>query len=78
MKYILLPVTFLFCFTIMGFNTQKEKTEPKIKYEFTPAEVQLIYNALGELPAKQSEGLRAKIAAEYVRQTDTTSIKKKP
>lgn len=67
-KIILLLLTV----TILSFQTQ----EKKVKFEFTVQETELIYNALGELPAKQVEGLRAKIALEYQKQIIDT-IKKK-
>jgi hypothetical protein len=62
----------LFAFSLLSFSTQTEK---KITLVLTEAEVGIIYNALGELPAKQVEGLRAKIAYEYQKQTDTTKKK---
>lgn len=35
---------------------------------FTPQETDTVFNALGELPAKNSEGLRAKIKAQAEQQ----------
>jgi hypothetical protein len=58
---------------LLSFGTQEEK---KITLTFTVEEVQLIYDALGELPAKKVEGLRAKIAVEANKQlADTTKRK---
>lgn len=55
---------------ILAFGYQK-----KFKFEFTPEETQLIYDALGELPAKKVESLRLKILMEAQRQLDTTNKK---
>jgi hypothetical protein len=62
----------LLAFSLLSFSTQTEK---KITLVLTESEVGIIYNALGELPAKQVEQLRAKIAFEYQKQTDTTKKK---
>jgi hypothetical protein len=35
----------------------------------TPSETDIVFNALGELPAKNSEGLRAKIRSQAEQQT---------
>lgn len=59
--------------TLLSFQTNQEK---KVKFEFTVQEVQLIYDALGELPAKQVEQLRSKIVAEANRQLADTTNKK--
>lgn len=42
-------------------NFTKGNDATTLKFEFTPEEVNLIFEGLGELPAKKSEGLRAKI-----------------
>lgn len=54
---------------LFSFTTQ----EPKIiTLKFTLEEVQIIYDALGELPAKKVESIRAKIYHETNKQlTDT-------
>jgi hypothetical protein len=62
----------LFAFSLLSFSTQTEK---KITITFTEAEVGLVYTGLGKLPAEQVEQLRAKVAYEYNRQTDTTKKK---
>lgn len=59
--------------TMLSFGTQVEK---KVNLSFTVEEVQLIYDALGELPAKRVETLRAKIAYEANRQLADTTKKK--
>lgn len=58
---------------LLSFGTQVEK---KVNLSFTVEEVQLIYDALGELPAKRVETLRAKIAYEANRQLADTTKKK--
>lgn len=71
-KIILLLSTVL----IFSFQTQEVK---KIKFEFTIEEVQLIYDALGNLPANKVEVLRNKIIVETNKQmADTTTKKKQP
>ena len=63
----------LLAFTLFSFTTPAEK---KITLSFSLEEVQTIYDALGELPAKKSEALRMKIATETNKQLADT-IKKK-
>lgn len=60
-------------FTLLSFGTQEQK---KVNLSFTVEEVQLIYDALGELPAKKVETLRARIAYEANRQLADTTKKK--
>ena len=62
----------LLAFTLFSFTTQTEK---KITLTFSLEEVQTIYDALGELPAKKVEALRMKIATETNKQL-TDTIKK--
>lgn len=55
--------------TLMAFSPQEQ---PKsFKLEFTPEEVQVIYDALGELPAKKAEIIRLKIVQQVNEQTKT-------
>lgn len=63
----------LFAFGLFGFTTQDER---KITITFTVDELQLVYDALGELPAKKVENLRAKIIYETQRQLSDTTKKK--
>ena len=63
----------ILAFTLFSFTTQNEK---KVTLSFTLEEVQTIYDALGELPAKKVEALRMKIATETNKQLADT-IKKK-
>ena len=58
--------------SLLSFTTQTEK---KITLSFSLEEVQTIYDALGELPAKKVEALRMKIATETNKQL-TDTIKK--
>jgi hypothetical protein len=62
----------LLAFTLFSFTTQTEK---KITLTFSLEEIQTIYDALGELPAKRVEALRMKIATETNKQL-TDTIKK--
>jgi hypothetical protein len=50
---------------IFAFTMPQQKT---YKLELTTQEVQVIYDALGELPAKVSEGIRAKVAKQVAEQ----------
>ena len=50
-------------FGIMSFTLHVQQTKV-YKLELTSQEVQIIYDALGELPAKTSEGIRMKIAKQ--------------
>ena len=42
-------------------NFTKGSADKNLKFEFTVEEVNVIFEGLGELPAKKSEGLRIKI-----------------
>lgn len=64
MKKLLLTFSL---FALFGFTTQETKT---IKLELTVEEVNLVFEGLGELPAKKSEGLRAKIYEEAKKQME--------
>lgn len=59
--------------TLLSFNTQEPKT---VTLTFTVEELQIVYDALGELPAKKVETIRYKIFTEANRQLADT-IKKK-
>lgn len=61
-KSIGYAIIFVFVMSIFAFTMpQQSKT---YKLELTTQEVQVIYDALGELPAKVSEGIRAKVAKQ--------------
>jgi hypothetical protein len=65
MKKLLLTLSI---FGLFGFTTQ---TEPQtVKLELSVEEVNLIFEGLGELPAKKSEGLRAKLYQEAKKQLE--------
>lgn len=50
---------------LMAFTPQEAKT---YKLEFTAEETQIIFDALGELPSKKVEVIRAKIAQQVNQQ----------
>jgi hypothetical protein len=58
-------ITWLLIFSLIicsiAFTMPQQKT---YKLELTTQEVQVVYDALGELPAKVSEGIRAKVAKQ--------------
>ena len=66
-KSIGYAIIFIFIMGIFAFTMPQQKT---YKLELTTQEVQVIYDALGELPAKVSEGIRAKVAKQ-VREQNT-------
>jgi hypothetical protein len=60
--YVIIATFLLGVFTLtMAFTMPQQKT---YKLELTTQEVQVVYDALGELPAKVSEGIRAKVAKQ--------------
>lgn len=66
MKKILAIILISLCSFTAG---EKEK---EMTVTLTMSEWQIIYGALGKLPAEQSELIRAKIAVEYSKTVDTT------
>lgn len=70
MKKILI---ILLSWFLLSFSTQEEKT---VTITFTVEEIQLVYDALGELPAKKVEQLRARIVIESRKQLIDTTGKK--
>ena len=61
----------LFALSILALMSFKTQEEPKtVKLELTIEEVNLIFEGLGELPAKKSEGLRAKLYQEAKKQLE--------
>jgi len=60
-KSIGYAIIFVFVMGIFAFTMPQQKT---YKLELTTQEVQVVYDALGELPAKVSEGIRAKVAKQ--------------
>ena len=64
--YVIIGTFLLGVFTLtMAFTMPQQKT---YKLELTTQEVQVVYDALGELPAKVSEGIRAKVAKQVSEQ----------
>jgi hypothetical protein len=55
----------------LAFIEPKKQTK-SYKLELTAQEVQLVYDALGELPAKTSESVRLKIAKQVTEQNNVT------
>jgi hypothetical protein len=55
---------------LMSFTLRVQQAKV-YKLELTTQEVQIIYDALGEMPAKTSEGIRAKIAKQVNEQNTT-------
>lgn len=56
-----LLVFFISSFVFTAFAFSKAVEPQTLKFEFTVEEVNIIFEGLGELPAKKSEGLRIKI-----------------
>jgi hypothetical protein len=88
MKTTIKVATILFAVVILlsSFsNFTKGSNDQTLKFEFTVEEVNVIFEGLGELPAKKSEGLRIKIyqaAQEQIKaqqsaQQQTPSVPKK-
>jgi len=84
MKTKIKAATILFAVVILlsSFsNFTKGSNDQTLKFEFTVEEVNVIFEGLGELPAKKSEGLRIKIyqtAQEQLKaQQQTQSVPKK-
>ena len=84
MKTTIKAATILFAVVILlsSFsNFTKGSNDQTLKFEFTVEEVNVIFEGLGELPAKKSEGLRIKIyqaAQEQLKaQQQTQSVPKK-
>jgi hypothetical protein len=62
-KSIGYAIIFVFVIAFMSFTFRVQQAKV-YKLELTTQEVQVIYDALGELPAKVSEGIRAKVAKQ--------------
>lgn len=50
-------LTLIVIMALMSFQPSPKS----YRLEFTPQEIQIIYDALGELPAKQTETIRSKL-----------------
>lgn len=88
MKTTIKAATILFALVILlssFINFTKGSNDQTLKFEFTVEEVNVIFDGLGELPAKKSEGLRVKIyqtaqeqlKAQQSAQQQTQSVPKK-
>ena len=66
-KSIGYAIIFFFVMALMSFTLRVQQAKV-YKLELTTQEVQVIYDALGELPAKVSEGVRAKVAKQVSEQ----------
>lgn len=66
-------ITIILAFGLMSFGTQSEK---KVTMSFSVEEIGVIYDALGDQPAKKVEALRARIAMEYQKQIVDSTKKK--
>jgi hypothetical protein len=67
--YLIIGAFLLVVFTLtMSFTVREQKT---YKVDLSAQEVQIIYDALGELPAKTSEGIRMKIVKQVNEQNST-------
>jgi hypothetical protein len=69
-KTIGYAIIFVFVMALMSFTLRVQQAKV-YKLELTTQEVQIIYDALGEMPAKTSEGIRAKIAKQVNEQNTT-------
>jgi len=63
-KNNLIPSLLIFSLIICSIAFTMPQQSKTYKLELTTQEVQVIYDALGELPAKVSEGIRAKVAKQ--------------
>lgn len=67
--YLTIGAFLLGVFTLtISFTVREQKA---YKLDLSAQEVQMIYDALGELPAKTSEGVRAKIIKQVNEQNST-------
>jgi hypothetical protein len=57
---------------LAAWGTKQQKT---YTLTLTAQETQIVFDALGELPAKTSESIRAKIAQQVTSQNQTTDKK---
>lgn len=67
-------LAFIAIFSVMAWRTKD--TQPKTyTLTLTAQEVQVVYDALGELPAKTTESIRGKIAQQVTSQNQTIDKK---
>jgi hypothetical protein len=66
---------FLACLGIVAWTEKPTQQQKTYTLTLTAQETQVVYDALGELPAKTSESIRAKIAQQVTSQNQTTDKK---
>lgn len=67
----------LLAITAILFLSATPAEQPKeYVFRFTQAETEIIFNALGELPAKKVEVIRYKMMTAVQAQNDTTKVKR--
>ena len=62
--------------TILFLSATPTEQPKQYTFTFTPQETQIIFDALGDLPAKKVEGIRLKIIQAVNSQNDTTKVKR--
>jgi len=62
---------FLACLGIVAWTDKPTQQQKTYTITLTAQETQVVYDALGELPAKTSESIRAKIAQQVTSQNQT-------
>ncbi len=67
-------LAFIAIFSVMAWRT-KDTQQKTYTLTLTAQEVQVVYDALGELPAKTTESIRGKIAQQVTSQNQTTDKK---
>jgi hypothetical protein len=71
-KVRMLGIASIAVIALAAWETKQQKT---FTLTLTAQETQVVFDALGELPAKTSEGIRAKIAQQVTSQNQTTDKK---
>ena len=66
---------FLTCLGIVAWTEGPTQQQKSYTLTLTAQETQVVFDALGELPAKTSESIRAKIAQQVTSQNQTTDKK---
>lgn len=67
-------LAFIAIFSVMAWRT-KDTQQKTYTLTLTAHEVQVVYDALGELPAKTTETIRGKIAQQVTSQNQQTDKK---
>jgi hypothetical protein len=66
---------FLTCLGIVAWTEKPTQQQKTYTLTLTAQETQVVFDALGELPAKTSESIRAKIAQQVNQQNQPTDKK---